>query len=602
MMTIRRWFGLALIAGALAVGLAPTRAADPVIIPNLPDATGVVQSNSLPCWQAGQAVNTRTRECTIAEILNTLEAAQVTAALGYTPLDRAGGTMTGPLVLSGAPSSGLHATTKTYVDAQVAAATTPPGGSSGQLQYNSGGAFAGMPAVSGDATLNTATGVATLGASGVSAGTYGSASLIPVITVDAKGRATAITTAAAGASALTYRNVTGTTDTLLQADLGKIVTFTNAADVVVTIPQAGSGGNFAAGWHVWVRNINATTLAKFTTTTSNINGNASRNFTLGPQQYAKLISDGADWFVEKSTSGGTGPNSAIIAYGGNYPGDGSAAAVSMTGSNNFIIGRVVQSSGGTMTLSANGAGVIGGGGISPDTVSGGGSVIVAGGGGSTISAPNSAILGGTAAISGAGTSVAVGGIGNVMSGANAVQLGGVENTVDGYGSVGMGSNSNSRGRRYSFQIGGGWNGNRNNGWQSGFTNLGARITGTTAVELYTNDGYTSEFFKMADATVLGMQMTCQARNRSVYADVVTFVLRTGGIPGATIQRDASAAATALAGAPTFDVVTTAGNGSELTMAVGADTTNGRPQFTATASTARDWFVSCFLQYSETFIN
>lgn len=51
-----------------------------------------------------------------------LLSADVTGVLGYTPLNKAGDTMTGLLTLSGAPSSSLHAATKAYVDAVAAAA------------------------------------------------------------------------------------------------------------------------------------------------------------------------------------------------------------------------------------------------------------------------------------------------------------------------------------------------------------------------------------------------------------------------------------------------------------------------------------------------
>ncbi len=40
----------------------------------------------------------------------------ITARLGYTPLDKAGGTMTGALTLNAAPTVDLHAATKKYVD------------------------------------------------------------------------------------------------------------------------------------------------------------------------------------------------------------------------------------------------------------------------------------------------------------------------------------------------------------------------------------------------------------------------------------------------------------------------------------------------------
>ncbi len=72
------------------------------------------------------------------------------------------------------------------------------GGSSGQIQYNNSGSLGGFT-VSGDATLNTSTGVLTLGASGVTATSYGSATAVPVITFDAKGRATAASTASIAA-------------------------------------------------------------------------------------------------------------------------------------------------------------------------------------------------------------------------------------------------------------------------------------------------------------------------------------------------------------------------------------------------------------------
>jgi phage-related tail fiber protein len=42
------------------------------------------------------------------------------AALGFTPVNKAGDTMTGPLVLSGAPTLNLHAATKSYVDGLIA--------------------------------------------------------------------------------------------------------------------------------------------------------------------------------------------------------------------------------------------------------------------------------------------------------------------------------------------------------------------------------------------------------------------------------------------------------------------------------------------------
>jgi hypothetical protein len=53
-----------------------------------------------------------------------------------------------------------------------------------------------LPAMTGDVTASAGSHATTLAASGVTAGSYGSSSAVPVITFDAKGRATAATTAA----------------------------------------------------------------------------------------------------------------------------------------------------------------------------------------------------------------------------------------------------------------------------------------------------------------------------------------------------------------------------------------------------------------------
>lgn len=71
-----------------------------------------------------------------------------------------------------------------------AGASTPAGGSSGQIQYNNSG-FLGGFTMSGDATTNTSTGVATLATVNANVGSFGSATQCTAFTTNAKGLITA---------------------------------------------------------------------------------------------------------------------------------------------------------------------------------------------------------------------------------------------------------------------------------------------------------------------------------------------------------------------------------------------------------------------------
>jgi hypothetical protein len=95
----------------------------------------------------------------------------------------------------------------------------------------------------------------------------------------------------------------GTTYTIANADCGTLNNFSNAAAIAVTLPQAGSGGNFAVGWYNDVCSIGAGT-ATITPTTSTIGGVAT--LVLTTNKCARIVSDGTNYQVVTYGGGGGG--------------------------------------------------------------------------------------------------------------------------------------------------------------------------------------------------------------------------------------------------------------------------------------------------------
>lgn len=104
-----------------------------------------------------------------------------------------------------------------------------------------------------------------------------------------------------GAQVKTYsqtsavRATTTTSEALANSDQGKLVTFSNAGAVACTIAQAGSGGNFAAGWVASLKNLGVGTVT-CTPTTSTVDGAATVTLTTG--QGLDLYSDGTNYFTQ----------------------------------------------------------------------------------------------------------------------------------------------------------------------------------------------------------------------------------------------------------------------------------------------------------------
>jgi len=119
-----------------------------------------------------------------------------------------------------------------------------------------------------------------------------------------------ITTTGTVQGAAVIRAATGTSDTVLSSDCGKVVTESNAAAVAVTLPQA--TGSFAAPFFYTQINLGAGTVT-ITPTTSTINGAATLVLTTG--QSADIVSDGTN-YVAALGKGGTATTDASLLTSG----------------------------------------------------------------------------------------------------------------------------------------------------------------------------------------------------------------------------------------------------------------------------------------------
>ena len=106
----------------------------------------------------------------------------------------------------------------------------------------------------------------------------------------------AITTTGALRSAQLVDARTSTSEALLDATRGKLVTFTNGSATAVSIAQAGAAGNFPAGWFVDVKNLGAGTVT-ITPATSTIGGAATLVLTTG--QSARIVSNATNYLVPR---------------------------------------------------------------------------------------------------------------------------------------------------------------------------------------------------------------------------------------------------------------------------------------------------------------
>lgn len=102
--------------------------------------------------------------------------------------------------------------------------------------------------------------------------------------------------------------LTGTSYTVDPMDLGKVKTFSNAAAIAVTLPQAGV--SMPNGWFVEIQNTGAGAVT-ITPTTSTINGAATLVLTTG--QSARIVSDGTNY---RAMLGATASSGAVTVQPG----------------------------------------------------------------------------------------------------------------------------------------------------------------------------------------------------------------------------------------------------------------------------------------------
>lgn len=88
---------------------------------------------------------------------------------------------------------------------------------------------------------------------------------------------------------------TGTSYTVLNADNCKLITLSNAGAIAVTLPAAGSGSNFNAGWQATLLNIGAGQVT-ITLGGGTLDGSGG-SYTLQQFQAVQIVSSGSAWFT-----------------------------------------------------------------------------------------------------------------------------------------------------------------------------------------------------------------------------------------------------------------------------------------------------------------
>lgn len=247
------------------------------------------------------------------------------------------GAMTGLLTLSGDPSTSLQAATKQYVDNSVLGGAWKP---ICKISTTANITLSGEQTL--DGVLTSATRVRVgfqtaaaengiyvsnsgswIRATDMDAWTEVPGSIVHVeqgtLYADTLWMCTSNTGGTLGSTAIDWIQLptivahvvnaqTGTTYTTLTGDRSKLVTYSNAAAIAVTQPQANSS-TFSAGWFHFAENIGAGAVT-YTPITSTINGAAT--LVLRKGQWALIVSDGTNF---RALLGGVPTEVLVIAVG-----------------------------------------------------------------------------------------------------------------------------------------------------------------------------------------------------------------------------------------------------------------------------------------------
>jgi len=374
--------------------------------------------------------------------------------------------------------------------------------------------------------------------------------------------------AGGGGGTIVVNSQSGTSYTVVSGDQGKLVAFTNAANVAVTLPQA--TGAFGSGWYAYFLNTGGG-IVTITPTTSTIGGLINHKLLNGGA--VLVVSDGTNYLVVPHIAfyGGTSAGYSLsrpdgTATGGNQRSANSVDLQTSRSAATQVTSADYAFAAGRRNTASNTYAVAMG---DTNTASGVGSLAV--GSSNTASGTYSTALGDGVTTSG-GYSLTVG-QSFTNAGSYSVAVGRSHASIGDQSAV-FGRFGTTHGTEGALVLGAGSAGTSSAGSsQMRTTVLWSFTSGATASRLTANNGAasTTNIMNLANNSAMMFEAKCVVRNNSS-ANANTYT-----IGPSLITRGANAASTAMsAGNPA--VVAGPTTGTALTLAADptftADTTNG----------------------------